>query len=144
MPSYCPALNISVQTESRPRPVCLHRSSLQSHKINIREIHSFSSQKTNPVAWQVFATCLCFHLLFRRSLWWPDPVELLISCRLEGTVVDSKSFLWDETEYLPAGVFALRPCLGLWGLLWHVLNSGYLRNVAQTWQRLSRQHPDML
>lgn len=67
-------------------------------------------------------------------MWWPNPMELLISSRLKGTVLDSKSILWDETEYLPAGV-TLRPCLGLQGLLWYSQTQGTRhRNVPQIWQ----------
>lgn len=44
-----PSPNISIQMESRPLPVSLHRSNMYSHKINIREFHSFSSWKqTQP------------------------------------------------------------------------------------------------
>lgn len=68
-------------------------------------------------------------------MWWVDPVELLISCRLNGTILDSKSFLRDKTEYLPAGGFTVT-LTGPQRFALAQPDSGYKRNVAQTWQEL--------
>lgn len=57
-------------------------------------------------------------------------------------MLNSKSFLWDEIQYLPAGV-KLWPPSGPQGFALAQWNSGYLRNVAQAWQELNRQHPEM-
>lgn len=69
-----------------------------------------------------------------------------IGCLLAGNwkaqSLSSKSLMWHETEYLPAGV-TLWPCLGLWGLLRPAKPRVPLRNVAQTWLQFSPHHTEM-
>lgn len=130
-------INFSEHTdERRPVPVVLRCSDVY-YKINTRNTRV---RPENKLRRATFSRSSLFSFRISPSSCWPDPVEMLISCRLKATVLSSKSFLWDETEYLPAGV-SLRPCLGLLGLLWHS-QTGYLRNVVQTWLELDSQHPE--
>lgn len=57
-----------------------------------------SAPENQPIIWQTFCKVSVFHLLFRR-LWRPDPAAYWPQ-----TERHSKSFLWDETQYLPPGV----------------------------------------
>lgn len=122
---------------SRPVPAVLPCSDV-FYKINRRNTRFRAENKPRLAS---FSRSSLFSFSISPSSCWPDPVEMLISCRLKATVLSSKSFLWDETEYLPAGV-SLRPCLGLLGLLWHS-QTGYLRNVVQTWLELDSQQPEL-
>lgn len=68
--------------------------------------------------------------------------QMLISRRLKATVLDSKSFLWDENWVSPSRGYTVT-LSGPQGFALAQPNSGYLRNVAQTWRELNWQHPEM-
>lgn len=88
--------------------------------------HSFLENKLSwAVIWQDFAIRLCFQLLFRQLCGGLTQLNLLLVADWKAQAWDSKSFLWDEIEYLPAGVTQW-PSLGLKGSLWYSWTPGTL------------------
>jgi len=122
--------------ESRPLAgtrVCSPQNQ-QSQVLLVRLLKTNRAGKSSGFSFFFCKVSLFFDLLFRRAC--GGLTQLLISRRLKGKVLDSKSFLWDETEYLSAGGGGLHgdPGLGLRGFALAWANSGYQRNAAQTWR----------